>query len=308
MHQALTAASNPPPTNTQDYQSTASPEQIEAAAWWELHFAAKERYKTGSEEEPFLHYASRLFEGMKEKAEILAPLYAQAEENREIILSRFTARVRAQIEKSSQIPAFCKLPYSVASVVARTPIVEKLHTAFLDGKNLYISGTVGTGKTYAACQCVYLWCRQHFRYGFATSIRDEAVKGVPPHPIIENFFEASPVKDYPLFLASRDFLHELRSTFNGNGNETEVLDKYTKAPVLVFDDLGAEKITDWTRDRVFFLLEKRLYDKAKQTIITSNLPIADLAATIDDRLASRIVERCEGGLFALEGADLRIKR
>lgn len=243
---------------------------------------------------------------MAEKIQILAPLYEEAERIREVVLERYAQRVRGNITQSKQIPAFCRLPYPIDHLQPHGDVADVIQQAFEAGRNLYIAGPVGVGKTYVACQCVYLWCIRNLRFAIATSLYEEAVCGVAPQPVIENFHETLPIKQYPLFLAARDFLHELRQTFDGGGSETEVLKKYRNVPVLVFDDLGAEKITDWTRDRVFFLLEKRLYDKTKQTIITSNLRLNELATSIDDRLASRIVETC--GVFRLDGDDRRMQR
>ena len=293
-------------TNTATSEPT--PEQREALAWWNSHLAAREREKPTPKDEPdepFAEFCERLFEGMKEKIQVLDPLYDAAERTCETVVSRYAERVKANITQSQQIPTFCRLPYPVQDIRPDGNICAAIHYAAAEGKNLYISGTVGVGKTYVACQCVYLWCIRNFRFTCATSLYDVAVNRIPPQPVIENFHEALPVKDYPLFLAVRDFLYELRSTFDGGaGSEAEVMRKYLSIPVLVVDDLGAEKITDWTRDRIFFLLEKRLYDKKKQTIITSNHRIGELASALDDRLASRIVETC--AVFRLEGADKRL--
>jgi DNA replication protein DnaC len=290
-----------------------TPEQSEALAWWESHLAARERgtrppKPKNEPDEPFAEFCEKLFERLRAKTHALESLYDAAERSCEMVVRRYAERVRANITQSRQIPTFCRLPYSVQDTRPDGEVCAAIHEAAANGKNLYISGTVGVGKTYVACQCVYLWCRQNLRFTCATSLYDVAVNRVPPQPVIENFHETQllPVKNYPVFLSARDFLYELRATFDGGGgSESEVLQKYLSIPILIVDDLGAEKITDWTRDRMFFLLDKRLYDRKKQTIITSNHRIGELAAVLDDRLASRIVETCT--VFRLEGADKRIK-
>jgi DNA replication protein DnaC len=298
-------------TSTAVCELELTPQQSEALAWWESHLAARERGTRSPKhknepDEPFEEFCEKLFERLRTKTSALESLYDAAERMCETVVNRYAERVRANITQSRQIPAFCRLPYSVRDTRPDGEVCAAIHEAAANGKNLYISGAVGVGKTYVACQCVYLWCMRNLRFTCATSLYDVAVNRVPPQPVIENFHETLPVKNYPVFLSARDFLYELRATFDGGGGgESEVLQKYLSIPILIVDDLGAEKITDWTRDRMFFLLDKRLYDTKKQTIITSNHRIGELAAVLDDRLASRIAETCT--VFRLEGADKRIK-
>ena len=59
--------------------------------------------------------------------------------------------------------------------------------------------------------------------------------------------------------------------------------------LLVLDDLGAEHLTGWARERLFRILNER---QARPTVLTSNLHPDDLAPPDDLeflRLVSRIV-------------------
>jgi DNA replication protein DnaC len=92
------------------------------------------------------------------------------------------------------------------------------------------------------------------------------------------------------FLAAVDFFLELKSTFGDTpGNEEQVVDKYCKCTCLLIDDIGAEKVSDWSRQMFYTLIDRR-YRDMKQTIITSNLSLGELARHIDTRITSRLLE------------------
>ena len=88
-------------------------------------------------------------------------------------------------------------------------------------------------------------------------------------------------------------------------SEKRILDKYSKVPVLVIDDLGAEKISDWSRQVMYLLIDRR-YRNCSQTIITSNLTHQGLADQLDARIASRVAEM--GAVIDMGSTDHRVKR
>ncbi len=75
--------------------------------------------------------------------------------------------------------------------------------------------------------------------------------------------------------------------------------------LLILDDLGAEKMTDWVAETFYLILNKR-YNEMLPTIITSNLPVSALAEKVGDRVASRIVEMCD--IVELKGGDRRFEK
>ena len=112
------------------------------------------------------------------------------------------------------------------------------------------------------------------------------------------------------FLRAVDLFKEIRNTFNDNNKESEsrVLENYSGVPFLVLDDLGTEKITDFVRQCLYDLLDRR-YGDMKETIITSNLNLQKFAeeyGSHGDRLASRIAGM--GEVLVLTGKDRRLKR
>lgn len=73
--------------------------------------------------------------------------------------------------------------------------------------------------------------------------------------------------------------------------------------VLIIDDLGAEKASEWVGETLFKIVDKR-YREVLPTIFTSNLELGELSDRVGDRITSRIVEMCD--VVKLEGEDRRL--
>jgi DNA replication protein DnaC len=73
---------------------------------------------------------------------------------------------------------------------------------------------------------------------------------------------------------------------------------------LVIDDLGAEKSSEWAREILYLIIDKR-YSDLLPTIITSNLSPKELAEKLDDRLVSRLME--DAIVIKIDGKDHRVK-
>jgi DNA replication protein DnaC len=99
-----------------------------------------------------------------------------------------------------------------------------------------------------------------------------------------------------------------------------VLEPVVEADVLLLDDLGAWKMTDWMNDTLFYILNSRYMTK-KPTIITTNYQdvtreealAADplrrrefLVERIGQRLRSRLMEMCL--VVRVQGGDHRQAR
>lgn len=71
-------------------------------------------------------------------------------------------------------------------------------------------------------------------------------------------------------------LGEMRATFHDRSETTleDVLYRVRQADVLVLDDLGAEKDTDWAKETLFQIVNDR-YARRSLTIITTNLNPTD---------------------------------
>jgi DNA replication protein DnaC len=116
-----------------------------------------------------------------------------------------------------------------------------------------------------------------------------------------------------LFYDFRDLLKEIQDSYNAVSQTTElrVLEPVYDAEVLVLDELGASKPTDWVRDTMAQIINTR-YNDRKLTIITSNYldesrnPEEEtLTDRVGIRLRSRLHEMCK--VVLIEGDDYRPK-
>jgi DNA replication protein DnaC len=124
------------------------------------------------------------------------------------------------------------------------------------GPSLLLAGVVGAGKTHQA-------------YGAVRALT-EAGLGVR--------WRAT---------TAADLYAELRPRA-GADSERE-LDAYARCPLLILDDLGAAKASEWVEEVTYRLVNRR-YNHLLPTLITTNLPIAELRARLGDRVASRLAQ------------------
>ena len=75
------------------------------------------------------------------------------------------------------------------------------------------------------------------------------------------------------------------------------------SPLLALDDLGAEAVTDWVRDRIYTLINHR-WDHCLPLLVTTNVAPADLASRIGQGIASRIAGCCAHRI-SVKGPDAR---
>jgi DNA replication protein DnaC len=112
-----------------------------------------------------------------------------------------------------------------------------------------------------------------------------------------------------LYVSFRDLLWELRRSYS-TGEACTTSELAQRVPVLVLDDLGAERATDHARDELAVLVERR-YGRRLPTLVTSNYEPAQLARRLghDDLVVGqRIVSRLTDGAvqLRLSGRDLRL--
>ncbi len=129
-------------------------------------------------------------------------------------------------------------------------------------KGFYIHGAVGSGKTH-----------------IAFALHTACFKKLNRHS---------------RFFSTTRLLYEMRKDFDRDGYDKKRLDEelLNYRGLLILDDIGAEKPTEWVEQTFYLIINERYIDKLP-TIFTSNLPIGELAQRIGDRTASRIVEMCD---------------
>lgn len=114
-------------------------------------------------------------------------------------------------------------------------------------------------------------------------------------------------------------LREIRNSYNTETKTTElqVLEPVVEADILLLDDLGAWRMTDWMVDTLFYILNGR-YMAKRPTLITTNFQDVSseeaakedslrrkefLVERVGQRVRSRIMEMCL--LVRLHGQDYR---
>jgi DNA replication protein DnaC len=95
---------------------------------------------------------------------------------------------------------------------------------------------------------------------------------------------------------------KIKYTSDGEYYEIDHMQNYKSVSLLFLDDLGAEKASDWTSETLYQIIDHR-YNHMLPVIVASNLPPADLAKSIGDRLASRLTEMCQ--TVVIKGEDRR---
>ena len=114
-----------------------------------------------------------------------------------------------------------------------------------------------------------------------------------------------------LFYDTRDLLRVIRSTYDpvNRTQEMDVLRPVMECDLLVLDDLGAEKTSEWVEETLNLIVNSRYSDR-RTTVFTSNYDDNpdttdpdSLLFRIGFRMRSRLHEMCE--FLTLDGGDYR---
>lgn len=90
----------------------------------------------------------------------------------------------------------------------------------------------------------------------------------------------------------------------GRGGAKDVIDAALTTPLLFLDDFGAEHPTSWALETLFVVVDGRLQARLP-IVITSNLDLAGIEASLGRRIADRIPEACD--LIEMRGPSLRLR-
>lgn len=136
-----------------------------------------------------------------------------------------------------------------------------------DGKGLYLYGNVGTGKTHL-------------------------VAAIANYIIEEKHRQA-------VFVNHITLLNRIKQSFDTG---EDITSWYKKAPLLIIDDIGKSKVTDWVREVIYDIVNYR-YENELSSVFTSNYDLETLANMIGLATVSRISEACQVHQFG--GNDRR---
>ena len=134
----------------------------------------------------------------------------------------------------------------------------------------FIYGTTGTGKTVQAVHMMLNELRNCF-------VRRYHTVGT--------------------FISVPELLLEFKNSYNKqNGEEgkteADLVNYYGSIKILVLDDIGVERTTDWAFQLLYIIINRR-YENMLQTVFTSNISLNELAGKLkDDRIPARIQQMC----------------
>lgn len=187
---------------------------------------------------------------------------------------------RIEILRSNAFPegSLAEATFDIASdpshkiVLAMQRYVDNFRQFKDDGRGILLYGSVGTGKTFlAACT--------------ANALIDKGI---------------------PVLMTSVSYIaNKLMGMFEGKNEYIESLNRFH---LLVLDDLGAERNTEFMNEVVYTIINAR-YKAKLPLIVTTNLTTEQLKAPTDvttARTYSRVLEMCFP--IKVEGVDIRRER
>lgn len=144
--------------------------------------------------------------------------------------------------------------------------------AFLESQlGLFLIGPVGCGKTHLVVGAARLACA----HGYA-----------------------------PQFVSVPAWFQALRESYaNPSQNrERDLLKLMREAELLILDDLGAERPSEWARERLYLVINERTV-QLRPTWVTTNLTVKELSELIGERSVSRLTG--DAMVFTLAASDYR---
>ena len=129
-------------------------------------------------------------------------------------------------------------------------------------QSLLFWGNVGTGKSFAAA-CI------------ANYLLDRGV---------------------PVMMTS--FVKLLSLIQNGDEKEADIISRLNSAKLVIFDDLGAERNTDYALEKIYNIIDSR-YQRELPIIFTTNLTITEMKNETDNRY-KRIYDRVFENIYPMQ--------
>lgn len=109
----------------------------------------------------------------------------------------------------------------------------------------------------------------------------------------EGLRRACPPRSGIRFTGTVELMEKLRASYNSVecGGAREIVRGLQEAKLLVLDDLGAENPSEWVRERLFDIIDRR-YNERTPTVITTNADVKELRQKLGARICDRIRAMC----------------
>lgn len=195
----------------------------------------------------------------------------QAEQDMEKIRKLRSASLMDAHFAASTFENFQQTKYNGKNLTLCRRYAQKFDTMLEKNQGLLLWGPVGTGKSFAAA-CIANYLLEH---------------------------------KVPVMMTS--FVKLLEAVQFGREDESDIIRKLNRAKLVIFDDLGAERSTDYAIERVYNIVDSRYRSKLPM-ILTTNLTIEEMKQEEDiryTRIYDRVFETCYPMQFT--GPSLRKK-
>lgn len=138
-------------------------------------------------------------------------------------------------------------------------------------ETLVLRGTIGSGKTHIAIACM-------------------------------KEFEKRNLSVY--FITFSSFMQKIKESFDA-GNQARLLQDIHKCDVLILDDIGIGKLTEYEIKQLYDIVDKR---QSKINIYTTNMSNKELTASKEwKRITSRMFNRFISNVISVRASDYRMK-
>lgn len=179
-----------------------------------------------------------------------------------------------------------RIPHRFANAVVTVPEVADWVRAVVDvvraekrtaprivtGPSLMLVGSTGTGKSYQCWGAVRALSMSGAGFSWLFTTAADLYGALRPRPRVDS---------------------------------EEEFERFARAGLLVLDDFGAAKTSEWNEEVNYRLINHR-YERELPTLITSNVPPKELPSALGERVASRVAEMAQR--VVLRGGDRRITK